>query len=57
MGDALMPFYGEPWTEEGDIDGALEVMDTTLELNPKHLFLMKKIYKLSSKVVLTRLLM
>ena len=37
MGDALMPFYGEPWTEEGDIEGALEVMDTTLELNPKHL--------------------
>ncbi|WP_165819368.1 MBL fold metallo-hydrolase [Flagellimonas aquimarina] len=37
MGDALMPFYGEPWTEEGFVDKALDVMDTTLELNPKYI--------------------
>lgn len=37
MGDALMPFYGEPWTEEGFIDEAIEVMDTTLELNPRYI--------------------
>lgn len=37
MGDALMPFYGEPWTEEGFINEALEVMDTALDLNPKYI--------------------
>lgn len=35
MGDALMPFYGEPWVEEGDIDGAMAMMDTALALRPK----------------------
>ncbi len=37
MGDALMPFYGEPWTEEGYIDEALEVMDITLDLSPEYI--------------------
>lgn len=37
MGDTLMPFYGEPWVEEGHIDEALEVMDTALDLGPKYL--------------------
>ncbi|WP_430965503.1 MBL fold metallo-hydrolase [Spongiimicrobium sp. 2-473A-2-J] len=37
MGDALMPFYGEPWTEEGFMDDALQVMDVVLELDPKYL--------------------
>ncbi len=37
MGDALMPFYGEPWTEEGFIDEALDVMDAALELSPKYI--------------------
>lgn len=33
-GDALMPFYGEPWVEEGDIDGALAMMDAAIALKP-----------------------
>ncbi|WP_350291655.1 MBL fold metallo-hydrolase [uncultured Croceitalea sp.] len=37
MGDVLMPFYGEPWTEEGYIDEALEVMDITLDLSPEYI--------------------
>jgi glyoxylase-like metal-dependent hydrolase (beta-lactamase superfamily II) len=35
MGDALMPFYGEPWVEEGDIEGALAMMDAAIALDPK----------------------
>lgn len=34
MGDALMPFYGEPWVNEGDIDGALAMMDRALSFGP-----------------------
>ncbi|MEX0291064.1 MAG: MBL fold metallo-hydrolase [Flavobacteriaceae bacterium] len=37
MGDALMPFYGEPWVEEGFIEEALDVMDIALDLYPKHI--------------------
>ena len=37
MGDALMPFYGEPWVEEGFIDEALETMDQALQRHPKHI--------------------
>lgn len=33
-GDTLMPFYGEPTVEEGDIYGAIEMMDTLLALEP-----------------------
>ncbi len=34
-GDALMPFYGEPWVEEGLIDDAVITMDQILDLKPK----------------------
>ncbi|MCZ6694106.1 MAG: MBL fold metallo-hydrolase [Bacteroidetes bacterium] len=37
MGDALMPFYGEPWVEEGFIEEAMATMDTALALNPKQI--------------------
>lgn len=37
MGDALMPFYGEPWVEEGFIDEALETMDQALSRQPRHI--------------------
>ncbi len=37
MGDALMPFYGEPWVEEGFIDDALHMMDGALRRRPIHL--------------------
>lgn len=37
MGDALMPFYGEPWVEEGFIDEAVETMDSVLQLQSKHI--------------------
>ncbi|MHA1600204.1 MAG: MBL fold metallo-hydrolase [Alphaproteobacteria bacterium] len=37
MGDALMPFYGEPWTEEGFIDDAMNTMDEALRRRPKHI--------------------
>jgi len=37
MGDALMPFYGEPWTEEGFIDDAMDTMDEALRRQPKHI--------------------
>ena len=37
MGDALMPFYGEPWVEEGFIPETLEVMDEALRRKPKHI--------------------
>ena len=35
MGDALMPFYGEPWVEEGDIDGAVAMMDAAIAMAPE----------------------
>lgn len=34
VGDILMPFYGEPWVEEGYIDGAMATMDEVISLNP-----------------------
>ena len=37
MGDALMPFYGEPWVEEGFIDAAMDAMDTALDRKPTHI--------------------
>ncbi len=37
MGDALMPFYGEPWTEEGFIEDAIAMMDEALNLQPTHI--------------------
>ena len=37
MGDALMPFYGEPWVEEGFIDEALETMEQVLRRQPRYI--------------------
>lgn len=37
MGDALMPFYGEPWVEEGSIDEASVTMDKALQRQPKYI--------------------
>lgn len=36
-GDVLMPYYGEPWVEEGFIDGAIDTMDEVIKRNPKHI--------------------
>lgn len=36
MGDALMPFYGEPWVEEGFVDEALKTMDQVIKRKPVH---------------------
>ncbi len=36
VGDVMMPYFGEPWMEEGDVDGALASMDTILSLEPRH---------------------
>ena len=35
MGDALMPFYGEPWVEEGFIEEAMDTMDEVLRRRPQ----------------------
>ena len=37
MGDALMPFYGEPWVEEGFMDAAMDTMDEALRREPEHI--------------------
>ena len=37
MGDALMPFYGAPWVEEGFIDETIDTMKQALARNPKHI--------------------
>ncbi len=37
MGDALMPFYGEPWVEEGFIEEAMDMMDQALRRQPRHI--------------------
>ena len=37
MGDALMPFYGEPWVEEGFIDDAMDTMDEALRRQPEYI--------------------
>jgi len=36
VGDTLMPFYGEPWVEEGYIDQAIETMDEVIRRQPDH---------------------
>ncbi len=35
MGDALMPFYGEPWVEEGFVEEAMDTMDAILRRRPQ----------------------
>ena len=37
MGDALMPFYGEPSVEEGFIDEAVNTIDQALSRQPEHI--------------------
>jgi glyoxylase-like metal-dependent hydrolase (beta-lactamase superfamily II) len=34
-GDGVMPFYGEPWVNEGDVDAALTLMDQVIARNPQ----------------------
>ena len=34
-GDILMPYYGEPWVEEGFIDAAITTMDEVIKRNAK----------------------
>ena len=36
VGDTLMPFYGEPWVEEGFIDQAIKTMDEVTQRQPDH---------------------
>jgi len=36
VGDIIMPWYGEPWVNEGFMDGAVEAMDEVIKRNPKH---------------------
>ena len=37
VGDCLMPYYGEPWVEEGFIDEAVAaMMDEVIKRNPKY---------------------
>jgi len=37
VGDIVMPWYGEPWVNEGLIDGAVGAMDEVIKRNPKHI--------------------
>ena len=37
MGDSLMPFYGEPWVEEGFIEEAMDTMDEVLRRRPQQI--------------------
>jgi len=37
IGDVLMPFYGEPWVDEGFIDGALGAIDEINRRKPNHI--------------------
>ncbi len=37
VGDIVMPWYGEPWVNEGFMDGAAEAMDAVIKRNPKHI--------------------
>ncbi len=37
VGDFLMPYYGEPWVEEGLIDEAIAAMDTVIAVDPKYI--------------------
>ncbi len=36
-GDAFMPFYGEPWVEEGFIEEALQTLDKILDRKPEYI--------------------
>lgn len=36
-GDALMPYFGEPWVREGSVDDALCAIDEIAKRNPVHL--------------------
>ena len=36
IGDIIMPWYGEPWVNEGFIDGAVGAMDEVIKRNPEH---------------------
>ncbi|MCF6324033.1 MAG: MBL fold metallo-hydrolase [Gammaproteobacteria bacterium] len=37
VGDILMPYYGEPWIEEGFIDSTVATMDEVIKRNAKHI--------------------
>ncbi len=37
VGDILMPYYGEPWVEEGFIDAAIATMDEVIKRNAKYI--------------------
>ncbi|MCF6255935.1 MAG: MBL fold metallo-hydrolase [Gammaproteobacteria bacterium] len=37
VGDILMPYYGEPWVEEGFVDAAVATMDEVIKRNAKHI--------------------
>ncbi len=36
VGDIIMPWYGEPWVNEGFIDGAVETINEVIRKNPKY---------------------
>lgn len=36
VGDILMPYYGEPWVEEGFIDETVATIDEVIARDPKH---------------------
>jgi glyoxylase-like metal-dependent hydrolase (beta-lactamase superfamily II) len=37
MGDAIMPYLGAPFDEEGDLQGLLDAIDEVVSRNPQHL--------------------
>ncbi|MFY0679618.1 MAG: MBL fold metallo-hydrolase [Thalassovita sp.] len=37
VGDVLMPYYGEPWVEEGSLDKAVTTMEAMIARNPDHI--------------------
>ena len=37
VGDIVMPWYGEPWVNEGFIDGAVDSIDAVLTKRPTHI--------------------
>jgi len=37
VGDIVMPWYGEPWVNEGFMDGAVDSIDAVLARRPKHI--------------------
>jgi len=36
-GDILMPYYGEPWVEEGFLDSAVQTMEQVIVRDPRHI--------------------